>query len=1458
MPASVFAKASKKEEESRFSDVKASDYYAEAVEALAQMKVISGYEDGTFGAEKSVTRAEMSAIVCRVLDMEEDAKDAKGETAFDDVDENHWASGYINIAFDEGIINGYENGEFRPSNKVKYEEAIKMLVCALGLAEDIEVDPDDWSAAYIDIADENSITENLKGKKCEDATRGDISVMTYNGLYADVEAPTANVKSGTYNKNQSVKLTTPTENAEIYYTLDGSVPTASSKKYTKEIELSETATLKAVTVKNGVLVSDLMSETYTIKRSGVTTIRVKSYSVKFNLNYDGADSDDAPEKQTVRKNKTAEEPEAPVRDGYTFLGWYTDKDCTNIFDFNNTITKNITLYAKWYELGSNDNSFRITFDRNDGTGRIYQTQIVNTGDTIIEPASPTRELYGFTGWYMEAATITEFDFSTPVNSDFTLYAGWGNPNGDDGGLYAASDNTETIFSVSDINVNDDEVTITYNTNDVALINVEFFEDKMQPGAWSEENLNRNLELTPVAVISGYTELYGELATLELPIDSDLPDNFLVRAQMYDSESNSTEYITVKYTKTYELFDAQTIEDFDEDRVINFDNDNTDNFGVLKDTVIVIPEACKYKEEKGFKVDDIELVSDEGAENAYELDALVPDHLYTFPDKNAVISENENGETYRLCDLGAGDVVYVEGTTWIFKIKNVTENEDGSISFTQDENVTMLDFYDTLKVEFDGVEAEVNDAMLLWEVIDVDASGSAELGPFKISKEFNNGIEVTGSISGKVTGEVELSYDAHLFSQDYFEASFKFTTEITGKVEAGVDTSSNEDGVNNEWKNVVFKVDTRKIKLPTPVTGLDIYIKPSAQIDWSLSGDVSFTWNSKQVSGFKYNSDTGRTDIKKKENTVSIMAKGKAEAKIGPIIDIGVEVLGGVLSGGVVAEAGAKLTAEAEIGADDILNNAESKHACGLCVSGRADWYASASVKCSYKITNSFKGDIVNIQILDITAPIKFNAIPGKFFFSIINSSDSPFGGFPKFGGGDCTNKTYRTEFRVQDQNGQDLDNINVSVIKQGQNSAKSGKTPYVTYLYDGTYKASATINNATVSKTFAVNGNKQIVVLSADTIDTVLEGVVVDADNNAALSGVSIKISKGDVVIASADTDSNGKFKVSVPSGSLTVEFSKDNYLPFVSTETIHEGDANHSMGQIELTPGTGMGGFHGVIRDAVTNEPLSGVTLNLYNGWNNPAESNTAIRTLKTNSSGEFRFETVSILGNIVGLASGNYTLTASKEGYSDTSYNIVIYPGSTDENPAINETMSPEMNDGFYRIVLTWGMDPEDLDSHLVAQTSNNDGIHVFYHDKNPYPYYANLDVDDTDSEGPETITITNFDGLSNIRYAVHDYTNREKTSSDWLSNSGAIVRLYKGNQLLRTFNVPTGYNGTEWDVFSLDSNGRITSINTMTYNSSPSYVLGGANTANAGSLFSETSYEKINIEIYNTEESAPDTKE
>lgn len=137
----------------------------------------------------------------------------------------------------------------------------------------------------------------------------------------------------------------------------------------------------------------------------------------------------------------------------------------------------------------------------------------------------------------------------------------------------------------------------------------------------------------------------------------------------------------------------------------------------------------------------------------------------------------------------------------------------------------------------------------------------------------------------------------------------------------------------------------------------------------------------------------------------------------------------------------------------------------------------------------------------------------------------------------------------------------------------------------------------------------------------------------------------------------------------------------------------------------------------------------------------------------------------------------------------------------------LSPVMHslDGL-RVVLSWGRSPFDLDLHTVFP-----GSHVYFQQK--VGVAANLDVDDTDSFGPETITIEKKAFGQPYVFAVHDYSNRLLTGRASLAESGAKVFVYIGQSLIRRYEVPTARQGTLWTVFSIDGNGELHDLNTVT---------------------------------------------
>lgn len=181
--------------------------------------------------------------------------------------------------------------------------------------------------------------------------------------------------------------------------------------------------------------------------------------------------------------------------------------------------------------------------------------------------------------------------------------------------------------------------------------------------------------------------------------------------------------------------------------------------------------------------------------------------------------------------------------------------------------------------------------------------------------------------------------------------------------------------------------------------------------------------------------------------------------------------------------------------------------------------------------------------------------------------------------------------------------------------------------------------------------------------------------------------------------------------------------------------------------------------------------------------------------------------------------TAEFSKEGYITGYANVIC---TNMDNADQDGVITPVLSDDEYRIVLTWSSTPSDLDSHLSGPLSTGERFHVYYSDMSAFDNgetVATLDLDDTSSYGPETITLKKTqDGI--YKYAVHDYSNRSNASSTELSMSGAKVKLYCGNTLLATYNVPINVAGNIWNVFEIEGD-TVQTINTMGSKSNPSMI-------------------------------------
>ncbi len=305
------------------------------------------------------------------------------------------------------------------------------------------------------------------------------------------------------------------------------------------------------------------------------------------------------------------------------------------------------------------------------------------------------------------------------------------------------------------------------------------------------------------------------------------------------------------------------------------------------------------------------------------------------------------------------------------------------------------------------------------------------------------------------------------------------------------------------------------------------------------------------------------------------------------------------------------------------------------------------------------------------------------------------------------------------------------------------------------------------------------------------------SDRSTPINNADIKIYRGDSFIQSISSGSDGVYNVQLPVGDYRIEITAEGFIPFSCYASVTDDKTTYLetfllVGKSDAESGKASG----TISDSITGKALENVSISVRSGWNN-SDQGEVIKTANTNSNGKYSLE----------LPLGYYTLNVSKNGYIPGMVNIIVQEGETF---AQNGVMTPIGDENTFRIVLTWGATPSDLDSHMQGTLLNGNTFHVMYNNKRAMDgttKVCELDVDDTSSYGPETITL-NPTTEEAYYYYIYRYS-----SSGSLINSEAQVKVYKGNNLVRTFNIPLGFNEARyWNIFAI-KNGELIVKNSIT---------------------------------------------
>lgn len=159
-----------------FPDVDEHAPYVEAAEYVKEQGLMVGDDRGNFNPSQTVTRAEMATIVCRMLGQTENLSVSY---IFTDVPNSHWANKYIAKAAELEIVGGYGNGKFGPGDMVTYEQAVTMVIRALGGSEDA-AEAGGYPNGFMSVAQTYGLVNDVQAEIGEPLSRANIALILYN------------------------------------------------------------------------------------------------------------------------------------------------------------------------------------------------------------------------------------------------------------------------------------------------------------------------------------------------------------------------------------------------------------------------------------------------------------------------------------------------------------------------------------------------------------------------------------------------------------------------------------------------------------------------------------------------------------------------------------------------------------------------------------------------------------------------------------------------------------------------------------------------------------------------------------------------------------------------------------------------------------------------------------------------------------------------------------------------------------------------------------------------------------------------------------------------------------------------------------------------------------------------------------------------------------------------------
>jgi len=599
------------------------------------------------------------------------------------------------------------------------------------------------------------------------------------------------------------------------------------------------------------------------------------------------------------------------------------------------------------------------------------------------------------------------------------------------------------------------------------------------------------------------------------LDGSWPSYYVISAQLFDEDGKALcpPFYMKKHTQKYEQFNDRQPEDFDDNLVLDLeeagfcvlveDAKSADEIGTSGNTIVV---QCASQVKPG----DVLLINEtDGEKNPILVKTATrsgSDFLVT-PDEEAGIAD-------------------------IFQVVKINGNVDVGQASQDNGEVQLMSLDDPNEWD-DGSSSK--------DLVNMTHSLSA--GP----------LDVTVSVTA--TAVVNIIYDADLFGEDYIESETYIDMKGTGVVEltAGVKSSNLKDAFGRPVVPCIEIYDGPLVIGGFGILSLDLNLTAPLEFEFGGGGTMTVEFSGK--SGYVYDTNNGHRDLSDYSASAEAKVGADFQVRFGPKVALELKFARGLLEGEVSGSFGGIVRGEISHPVQDITTGTKN-HACLTCCDLNVSVFYRANASLGVDVGKYLEATLISIDLLSGERTM------WQGYASLQNEKDSIFEGKFAMGEGLCPNYKYRVLIYTENEDGERLYGIPVSVFREGE-VKEEGASTLRAYLYDGDHTAFGYFDSATYHKAFTVNRAPMEVTIREQ--KTILSGTVTDKATQEPISGARVRIQWEDGSTLTTSTNADGFYTFSFyPNGKGTVRFEAENYAAKTSILSVIPGQENTLDAKLE------------------------------------------------------------------------------------------------------------------------------------------------------------------------------------------------------------------------------------------------------------------------------------------------------